>query len=140
MRLTWKDGVATAVMALIVAVYLLYLSGTDVVFVSGVRGATVAILLLGAIGCGYGAADELYRATKSTAVRMFKVVASAFGVVALGAGLVALIGASEVALTVLFAATTALWLISTARHLAGVGEARLATDDSTESRKEAQTQ
>jgi hypothetical protein len=140
MRLTWKDGVATAVMALVLAVYLLYVSGTDVVFVSSVQGATAAILLLGVIGCGYGAADQLYKATKSTATRFFTVVASTLGATALVAGLIALIFGSGVALTVLFAATAALWLLATARHIAGTCRApRVIGDAVTEPRKEAKT-
>src|SRR5688572_27371922 len=118
MRLTWKDGVATAIMALVLAVYLLYTSGADVVFVSSVRGATVAILLLGAIGCGYGAADQLYKAAKSNATRVFTVVASTLGATALVTGFIALVFASAIALTVLFAATAGLWLLATARHIA----------------------
>jgi hypothetical protein len=137
MRLTWKDGVTTAVMALVLAVYLLYTSGADVVFVSSVRGASVAILLLGAIGCGYGAADQLYKASDAATTRAYTVVASAFGATALVAGLIALIFGSEVALTVLFAATAALWLIATMRHLISAGKAPPVTGDVTEPRKEA---
>lgn len=137
MRLTWKDGVSTVIMALIVMVYVLFLSGADVVFISNVRGAATAMLLLGMIGCGYGAPDELYKAKKSTAIQAFMVLGTTFGVIALGGALVALIFASEVALGVFFVATAVLWFIATTRHLVGVG--RPTAGGTAEARKEATT-
>jgi predicted Na+-dependent transporter len=115
----------------------LFLSGADVVFISNVRGAATAILLLGMIGCGYGAADELYKATTSRPTQVFMALGTTFGVIALGGALVALIFASEVALGVFFVATAVLWLIATTRHFLGIG--RPVTGGTTETRKEATT-
>lgn len=136
MRLSWKDGVATAITALIVVVYVVYASEADVVLVSSVRGAAAAILLLGMIGCGYGAADELYKATKSAALMTYTIVATVLGVAALGGGLTALIFGSEFALTVLFTATVAMWLLATGRHIANTCRAPQVIDDVPAERKE----
>ncbi|RSM85135.1 hypothetical protein DMH04_17660 [Kibdelosporangium aridum] len=136
MKLTWKDGVATAIAALVVAVYVLFLSGADVVLVSSVRGAATAILLLGVIGCGYGAADELYKAPKSAAKLTYTVIATTLGIAALGGGLIALIFASEVGLAVLFGVTVALWSLATTRHITNTCRAPQVTGDVSELRKE----
>ncbi len=124
MRLTWKDGVTTFIMALIALVYVVYLSGADVVFISDTRGATAAILLLGMVGCGYGGADQLYKAaTKSTATLVFQALGTMLGIIALFAALFALIAGTELMLGLLVGATAALWLMATVRHIAGVGTA-----------------
>ncbi|GII06012.1 hypothetical protein [Planobispora takensis] len=121
MRLTWKDAVATAVAGVNVAVYAAFLQGADLPVISGVRGATATILVLGLVGgCALSAADELYGGERTPATRLFTVVASLLGVTALVAGIIGLVAASEVALAVLFYATIALWLISTLRHALGI--------------------
>jgi hypothetical protein len=126
MRLTWKDGVTTFIMALVALVYVLYLSSTDVAFISDTRGATAAILLLGMIGCGYGGADQLYKtaAPKTTATLVFQALSTTLGVIALFAALFALIAGTEFMLGLLVSATGALWLTATIRHIAGAGTAR----------------
>ena len=123
MRLTVRDGYATVVMALIVLVYVLYLDGTDFLLVSGVRATTTTMLVLGIVGCALGDTDGLYMARKTVATRTFAVVASLLGGTALATAMFALIGGGEVMLAVFFAATAALWLLATTRHLLGVGQA-----------------
>jgi len=77
-----------------------------------------AILILGAFGgCAMGAADELYGKVQATPLRMFVVIASILGGGPLVAKTIALVTASEPALAVLFAATAALWLMATLRHV-----------------------
>ena len=118
MRLSWKDGVATAAVALVVTVYLLFAAGADVVLISSAQGAGTAMLLFGIVGCAYGAADELFEAKGSTARKTYIVITSALGVTAAAAGLLAVIFGYEIALTVLLAATVTMWLLATARHAA----------------------
>jgi hypothetical protein len=118
MRLTWKDAVATICMAATVAVYVALLQGAGWPLVASVRGTTAAILIIGAVGgCAMGAADELYGKVRTPSLRMFVVIASILGVGALVAGVIALVTATELALAVLFAATAALWLMATLRHV-----------------------
>ncbi|MEO3859652.1 hypothetical protein [Acrocarpospora sp. B8E8] len=118
MRLTWKDAITTVVMAAVVALYVAYTQGSDLLLASSVRWTTVSILVLGMVGgCAFGAADQLYGASRSTFTRAYTVVTTVLGVTALTAAVVGLIAASEVALTVLFAATATLWLLATVRHM-----------------------
>ncbi|MFD1049304.1 hypothetical protein ACFQ1S_29075, partial [Kibdelosporangium lantanae] len=70
------DGFAAFVMALIVLVYVLYVNVTDFPLVSGVRAATMTMLVLGIVGCGLGATDELYTVRTTGATRAFAIVAS----------------------------------------------------------------
>lgn len=127
MRLTWRDGVATLAVALATAGYLLWV--TDTAFTStSTRVVALGVLALGVVSCTvasdqmgdmYGASDH------DRAPTWFLVSASIAGVLALGAGLVAIIAASEPMLGVLLAATVALWILATARHLSP-GSAHLA--------------
>lgn len=115
MRLTWKDGTAAAIVAVIVAIYAGYLQGAGLPLVSGVRGATIAIFILGAAGCALGTAP--FSAEVHPVTRFFTVVAGVFGVTALVAGLIALVGASSGALLVLVGAIVLSWVTATLRHL-----------------------
>ncbi|MBS2966530.1 hypothetical protein KGA66_26055 [Actinocrinis puniceicyclus] len=119
MRLTWRDAVTAAFMAAIVAVYLAHLNDATGWLLSSVRGNATAILVLGAVGgCALGTAAELYRSPDEDSVtKLYLMLANLLGLTALVGALVALIAASEAALAVLFAATMALWVISTVRHL-----------------------
>ncbi|GAB3899702.1 hypothetical protein GCM10029964_085990 [Kibdelosporangium lantanae] len=136
MRLTLRDGFAAVVMALIVLVYVLYLNGTDFLLVSGVRATATTMLVLGVIGCALGDTDELYTTRNTATPRSFAIVASLLGGTALATAVFALIGGGEVMLAVFFAATAALWLLATTRHLLGVGRAGKPV---VERRKEART-
>ncbi|UBU18262.1 hypothetical protein [Nonomuraea gerenzanensis] len=112
MRLTWKDALATAVAGANVAIYAAFTTGTDLAIIDSVRGASGAILLLGlAGGCALSAPPEEYRH-----LSWYAGVMSTLGGLALLAGALGLIMASELALTVLFSSTIALWLIATLRH------------------------
>lgn len=116
MRLTWKDGVATVFMAAVVAVYVAFLQGADVVMIDSVRGTTSAILVLGMVGGCAMSRGDLYVGPKTTLKGFFIAVASVLGVTALAAAAIALIADSAVALATFFAATVALWLVATVRH------------------------
>ncbi|MFI7707451.1 hypothetical protein [Nonomuraea sp. NPDC049480] len=113
MRLTWKDALATVVVGVNVAIYAAFIQGADVPVISGVRGATAAILLLGLVGgCALGSPGDM-SAGKG---RLYTGVAGTLGGIAFLAGVLGLIAASELALAVLFYATIALWLMATVRH------------------------
>ncbi|MDF5755211.1 hypothetical protein [Spongiactinospora sp. TRM90649] len=117
MRLTWKDAVTTVTMAVITALYVAYVQGVDVLFISGARWTAGAILLLGAAGgCAMGSADELYQGPRTAAVRTYTAIISVVGATALVAALVALITGNAIALAILFYGVAAMWLMATVRH------------------------
>jgi hypothetical protein len=102
MRLTWKDAVTTLAVGAIVAVYVTYLTGTSAWLISTARGTTTAVLVLGlAGGCALA----------------FTQMATDLGMVALAAAIAGLITGGMAALAVLVAATIALWLTATVRHV-----------------------
>lgn len=118
MRLTWKDMVTTVFMAGIVAVYTAFLQGAGWPLLGSVRGTTAVIMVLGVVGgCSFGAAGDLYGKHLRPSARAYLAFTSILGLAALGGGAYALITANEVALAVLFVATSALWLSATVHHL-----------------------
>ncbi|MFD1930256.1 MULTISPECIES: hypothetical protein [Nonomuraea] len=116
MRLTWKDAVATTLVCAIVVVYALFVAGADLPVIHHVGGTTSVIVMLGTVaGCEMSRGD-LYTRPRSPATLLYIVLACTLGIAALLSSVIALVTASETALLVLFAATVALWLISTVRH------------------------
>lgn len=119
MKLTWRDAATVPFMVAIIAVYTAHLGGADGWLLASTRGNATAILVLGTVGgCGFGSANELFEGERGSNLRLlYAVVLSALGITALAAAITALVSASGAALAVLFAATMALWVLSTARHL-----------------------
>ena len=115
MRLTWKDGAATLVMAVAVAVYLVFLGGTSLPVISGVRGAAAVLLVLGIAGCSLGRQADGFRGGWGLA-KVYVVTMTVLGMTALAAALGALIVGSPFALAVQFFAIFTLWLLATLRH------------------------
>lgn len=115
MKLTWKDGVATLIMALGTAAYLTFLAGTTLPLLSGVRGTAAVLLVLGFAGCGFSRQPDGFRGTWGL-TKAYVVTMTVLGLVALGAGIGALIFASGIILAVQFFAIFALWLLATLRH------------------------
>ena len=117
-RLTLRDALATLLVAVAVARYGLWQTGTAAAGTS-TRVLGAVVFGLGWAGCMsdqremasvYGAAG------RRRAPMAYVVVASLLGVVALAAGIVTLVGASETMLAILMAATVALWALATVRH------------------------
>jgi len=117
MMLTWRDAVATLLAGAIIAVYLAFLDGTHLWLISGARGTTVTVLLLGLTG-GYvlGTARHLATAADTTAVRVYLVFAGLLAMAALAAAVIGVITGSAAALAALVAVTISLWLVATVRH------------------------
>jgi hypothetical protein len=106
MAFTWKDIAATLVTALAVLVYITTHEGWDVPLIGdSVRWATVAIVLLGAVGCALGSPQQ--------GGGKFL---SALGVLAAVLAIVALVTGSLTPLSLLVADIVLLWLLSTLRH------------------------
>jgi len=116
MRLTMKDLYATITLVVVVTAYAVHLAGTSTWLLDTTRGTIGLVLVLGAVGCGYGNAAELYLADRTPGVRAYTLLTGALGLTALAAAGYGLITASTVALTVLVGAIAALWLAATVRH------------------------
>ena len=120
MKLTWKDGLATGFVGAAVAIYGCWLAGVEVLGISGTRGFTVAVLVLGILACYTAQAnfEAIYRFGDGTAAsKRYGVLISTLGGVALLSAVVALFGASSAALTILVLAMVALWATASVHHL-----------------------
>ena len=123
MRLTWRDGLATLLVAAAAVLYALWAAGVLMPGVS-TRWMTVIAFALGVAACTASQRElgEVYGATREgpRPSGLYIALATALGVVMLVAGILAFVLASEALLATLVAAMVALWLIATARHaLAG---------------------
>jgi hypothetical protein len=119
MRLTWRDGLATLLVAAAAVLYALWATGAVMAGVS-TRWMTVIAFALGMAACTanqrelgkvYGAAPGAPRSPGS-----YVALATALGIVMLVAGILAFVLASEAMLATLVAAMVALWLVATGRH------------------------
>jgi hypothetical protein len=120
MRLTWRDGSATVLVASAAAVYALWATGTAMANTSATVIAAV-VFGLGWAACVtdqremqivYGAGRQRPRPPSG-----YIMLTSAMGVTALGAGIAALVIASDTAIIILLTAMIALWVLATARHI-----------------------
>lgn len=116
-RLTWKDLAAGLVVAAVAALYVPFLLGIELPLVAGPRVLAVVLLVLGAIGCAFGTANEVYERGKTDPrLRAYGVLAGVIGTVLLVSALFTVVTASEIGLAVLAIGIGVLWLASLARH------------------------
>ena len=119
MRLSWRDGLATVLVAAAVGLYALWATGAALAGVS-TRWMTVIAFALGMAACTANQHElgEVYGATPgaSRPPRLYVTLATALGIVMLVVGIVAFVMASQAMLATLVAAMAALWLLSTGRH------------------------
>jgi hypothetical protein len=123
MSLTWKDGMATALVGAAV-LNVLFQGGTAVAGLSGPRALSVAIFALGIGGC-YSAKShigDVYGVTdRARPPLVYVVLVSVLGGVTLCAGVVAIFGGSAGALATLTVAMVVLWAAATIRHSVSSG-------------------
>jgi hypothetical protein len=119
MRLTWRDGLATVLVAAAAGLYALWATGTALAGVSA-RWMTVIAFALGMAACTANQRElgEVYRASPGAPrpPGLYVTLATALGIVMLVAGIIAFVLASETMLATLVATMAALWLLSTGRH------------------------
>jgi hypothetical protein len=118
MRLTWRDGLATLLVAAAATLYALWAGGAVMPGVS-TRWMTVIAFALGMAACTANQRElgEVYGARGGRRPSgLYIALATALGVVMLVAGILAFVLASETMLATLVAGMVALWLITTARH------------------------
>lgn len=114
MRLPKRDIIATALVAVAVVLYLLWLVDATLPRLDGTRATGVVILALGfaasatAVVPGFG---QLMHGN-----RVYLAATSLLGLVALISGVVMLVSASQAALAVMMGAMVVLWGISTEHH------------------------
>jgi hypothetical protein len=119
MRLTWRDGLATLLVAAAAVLYALWAADALMAGVS-TRWMTVIAFGLGMAACTANQRElgEVYGATQEgrRPSGLYVALATALGVVMLVAGILAFVLASAALLITLVAGMVAQWLIATARH------------------------
>jgi uncharacterized membrane protein len=118
MRLTWRDDLATLLVAAAGLVAFLWLSGAAL---TGMSPMTVGAIVF-ALGFAACTSDKVEMANvygaegNRRAPMAYAVVASLLGLAALVAGVLTVVTGSEPMLVALVAAMAALWLMTTVRH------------------------
>ncbi|HSD48909.1 MAG TPA: hypothetical protein VLE71_03670 [Actinomycetota bacterium] len=116
MQLTWRDRLATFVVAAAALVYLVWFmangadSKTDVRVIAGIVLALGFVASVSAVVPGF---DGLIHGSK-----LYLAVSSLIGLGAFAAGIAALVTGREVWLLLLVVSTVVLWAMSTVRHAA----------------------
>lgn len=114
MRRSWRDALATLLVAIALALYAAWALGVQLPQFMTIGAVAATVLALGVLASasavvpGFG---ELLRGS-----RVYLALTSTLGLVALAAGLLALIAGEGAALTALVLATVAMWAMATARH------------------------
>jgi hypothetical protein len=117
MRLKAKDFYATALVAAIIAAYIVYLQDSSAWIVSSTRATTAVVAVLGIGACGLGRVEGLYAPDRSSPTAVFATWAAMLGSLAIIAIGVALVSAEPEALATLVVVTVALWVTATVRHV-----------------------
>src|SRR5512143_3469781 len=122
MSLSWRDSIATTLVAIGVVIYGAWIVGVEIPGLAEPVNIALAILVLGvaaSISAVVPGFDELLHGSKP-----YLAGASILGAVALGSGVWTIAGGgAATGLAVLIAATVVLWAMSTMRH-AGVAGPR----------------
>jgi hypothetical protein len=112
MQLTWRDGSATILAALVVAVLLAVTQAWAWPLLGDYRSGVIALTIIGFAMCSVG-----LLATEGTAFKQpFMVVGSVLGVVALGLVILGVIFATQALFVALAITVVALWIVTTADH------------------------
>jgi hypothetical protein len=111
MRLTWKDGVATLLVAAVVGMYWAYLANVELPLVSEPRALGVAAIVVGLAACAVG--------STTTAGTRFASALGVFAAVPGFAAIIAIVTGSGVALAVLVGGIVVMWLAATVQHASG---------------------
>ncbi len=119
MRLTWRGGLATLLVAAAVVLCALWAADALMLGVS-TRWMTVVTFALGMAACTANQRQlgKVYGTTREgpRPSGFYIALATALGIVMLVAGILAFVLATEAMLATVVAAVAALWLIATGRH------------------------
>lgn len=116
MRLTWRDRLATFVVAAAALLYLVWFSFDDGASETDVRWITAIVLALGFVASASAVVPGFEGLIHGS--RLYLAVSSLLGLGAFVAGIAALVTGDEVWLVLLVLATVVLWAMSTMRHAA----------------------
>ena len=117
MRLSWKDGLATVLVAVALVFFAGWSAGATVAGISG-RGLVLAVFLLGIAGCYTAQShfETVYGVNGRIRPPMaYVVLVSAVGALATVAGIIALVAGGSLAVTTLVLAMI-VWILATIRH------------------------
>src|ERR1041385_8600941 len=120
MRLTWRDGAATALAALVVAVLLALTQGWAWPLLGDYRAGVVALTIIGFAMCAVGA----HATDPTTFKRPFAIAVSALGLGAPGLLVLGVILATEAIFVGLGLVILALWVLTSVDHALPVGHDR----------------
>jgi hypothetical protein len=118
MRITWRDGLATAFVAGSTILYVLWLAGSEPLGISSPRMMAVVAFVLGYAGCYTDTRGMMavYGARGAPRARMpYVILSSALGAAALTTGIAAMITGNGVLIATMVIATVLLWLMATVR-------------------------
>lgn len=113
MRLTWRDAVATAVVAAAAALYAWHLADPGLAVVGSARWASLGVFALGVTACMLGSS------TLAPESRYASTMSAGGGLAAL-LTVATLITGSAVTLAGVVGVVGLLWLVTTARHALGI--------------------
>jgi hypothetical protein len=113
MHLSWKDLVTTLLAMAVAGVYYANSKGLNYPVISGVRGATVVLLIVGMFMCAFGSRIV---GGGFTATPMLTVL-SILGGIAFVLAIIGLITGNKTIFAGLAGLTLILWFVSTIRHL-----------------------
>lgn len=114
MRLTARDVVATVLIGIAQAIYLLWYDGTPLPGFGSPRAVAAAFLVLAWATCAGAVARDIDAFQE--APKLYLATASALGAVALVAAITVLVSGSTSMLAVLAIVTGVLWAMATVRH------------------------
>jgi hypothetical protein len=114
MRLTWRDGIATVLVAAGVGFSLLWLAGWTPGSVTA--GTVAAALLVLGVAASLSAVVPGFEELRHAPIA-YLAVTSILGLVALAAGALAVLDGETLMVGVLTASTATLWVLATLRHL-----------------------
>jgi len=115
MRVPTRDRIATVLVVLASAVYVLWATGAALPGMESVRVTGLVVLGLGFIASAGAVVPGFDRLIHGN--RLYLAATSTLGLVALAGGIVMLVEASEVALGVVMGAMVVLWIVSTVHHM-----------------------
>lgn len=114
MRFARTDIIATGLVAVALAVYLVWLVAVDDPTSAAVRTVTGLVLALGFAASATAVVPSFEQLLHGS--RTYLVVTSVIGIVAAVAGILALVNADLTMLAILVAATVVMWAMATTRH------------------------
>jgi len=120
MGLTWRDGVSSLLIIVIIFAYAAYVQGVSLLLISSAWATTAVVLVLGT-GCAVIAAGDLFTRPQPRSGEIFRGIATVLGTIALIAGVIGLIASSAHALEILVVVTTAFWSAATCWHVLTIG-------------------